>query len=841
MKKPTILSLALIPMALLCILAIGSQANPSPASEKQSVTRLTDLPHQVQEKISHQLLTAEYEVQRFDKTLPSGETATYRAFNRNQNMSAYFTGNGIHLLSNSESPSWDIEMRLSVCGYEKAQTRIQPDCSDQIFVSGHRIEYLRDGLTEWYVNDDRGVEQGVILNEPPGIKDSDPVIVTWTVSGSLRPFLEKDGTGIIFRSAKGRTVLRYSGLKAWDASGRMLAAGLSVENDTSEGGPSRISCIVDDTDAVYPVTIDPLFSQATKITAAEGIEDARFGASVSIDGNTLVVGAYGPNDTYSGPPGSAYIFYRDQGGTDTWGQVAKIMASDGVRKDYFGWSISINGDTVVVGARGDDDNGIDSGSAYIFCRDQGGADAWGQVAKITASDGVWGDYFGWSVSIDGDTVVVGANGDDDNGLGSGSAYIFCRDQGGTDAWGQAAKITASDGVWGDYFGWSVSIDGDTVVVGAPGDDNEDQDPYYIDDFGSAYIFYRDQSGTDAWGQAAKITASDGAEDDSFGDSVSIDGDTVVVGAPWDDDNDSNSGSTYIFCRDQSGTDAWEQAAKITASDGLAGDNFGRSVSIDGDTVVVGAPRDDDNGSNSGSTYIFCRDQSGIDAWGQAAKITVSDGVWGDVFGGSVSIDGDTVVVGAPGDDNEDQDSYYVDDFGSAYIFYRVQGDQPNLTPYQPNGWDDKIVVSNQTGTRTEDTIYAGETVYIDFALVNNGTADITTEFYIQLYINGIRVCNASASGLLQNYYSSISDFEYTFSSAGIYTLQLVVDANNDVDESNENDNEYQRDKKVMAEIYEGDFDNDGDVDGADLQEFIFDSGGLGLDVFAANFGKLNCP
>jgi hypothetical protein len=178
----------------------------------------------------------------------------------------------------------------------------------------------------------------------------------------------------------------------------------------------------------------------------------------------------------------------DEGGFDSWGQVAKLTAYQAASGDYFGSSVSISGSTVVVGSSGDDDNGTNSGSAYIFGRDQGGVDAWGQVAKLTASDGASYDEFGRSASISGDTIVVGANGDDDHGSNSGSAYIFGRDQGGVGTWGHVAKLTASDGASYDYFGWSVSISGDTIVVGANGDDDNGLGS------GSAYIFGRGSGG-----------------------------------------------------------------------------------------------------------------------------------------------------------------------------------------------------------------------------------------------------------------------------------------------------------------------------------------------------------
>ncbi|RKZ12256.1 hypothetical protein DRQ53_15040, partial [bacterium] len=380
-----------------------------------------------------------------------------------------------------------------------------------------------------------------------------------------------------------------------------------------------------------------------------------FGVSASISGDTAIVGAIGDDDNGS-TSGSAYIFQRDQGGPDAWGQVAKITADDGTASDYFGGSVSISGVTVVVGADRDDDNGSNSGSAYIFQRDEGGLDAWGQVAKITADDGTASDYFGGSVSISGDTVVVGAEGDDDLGFGSGSAYVFRRDQGGPDTWGQVVKITPSDGAANDSFGISVSISGDTVVVGADRDDDNG------DESGSAYLFQRDQGGPGAWGQLAEIYASDGADFDRFGRSVAISGDTAVIGAHHDDDNGDSSGSAYVFHRDQGGPDAWGQVAKITADDGAAWDRFGESAAISGDRAIVGAQDDDDFGPNSGSAYVFRRDQGGLDAWGQFAKITAADGASQDYFGISVSISGDTALVGAYGDDDLDPGS------GSAYVF-----------------------------------------------------------------------------------------------------------------------------------------------------------------------------
>jgi hypothetical protein len=347
---------------------------------------------------------------------------------------------------------------------------------------------------------------------------------------------------------------------------------------------------------------------------------------------------------------------RDQGGADAWGQVAKLTAADGAGGDRFGNSVSVSGDTVVVGALVAEVGGnYGQGAAYVFYRNQGGPDGWGQVAKLTAADGAEMDEFGYSVSVDGDTAVVGADFADAGGnANQGAAYVFYRDQGGLGAWGQVAKLTAVDGAAFDWFGYSVSVSGEAAVVGALMADvggNANQ--------GAAYVFYRDQGGADAWGQAAKLTAADGASNDQFGKSVSVDGDTALVGAKYADIG-ADQGAAYVFYRDQGGLGAWGQVAKLTAADGAAGDQFGFYVSVSGDTAVVGAPYADFlYGANAGAAYVFYREGGGADAWGQVAKLTADDGTESDYFGYSVSVDGDTAVVGA----------IYAGVGGAAYVFY----------------------------------------------------------------------------------------------------------------------------------------------------------------------------
>ena len=234
-----------------------------------------------------------------------------------------------------------------------------------------------------------------------------------------------------------------------------------------------------------------------------------------------------------------------------------------------------------------------------------------ELDKLLPSYGSAGDNFGYSVAIDGDIAVIGVPFDNDNGSGSGSVYVFTRSG---SIWSEQQKLTASDGEGLDEFGHSVAIDGNTVVVGAH-NDGDRWDSGGLDS-GSAYVFTRSGTNTRGWwSEQAKLTASDAATRDNFGTSVAIDGDTAVIGARYDDDNGKNkkSGSAYVFTR--SGT-SWSEQQKITDSDADYGHEFGHSVAIDGETIVIGVPghsdeetlltddpEDSDDGYNSGAAYI----------------------------------------------------------------------------------------------------------------------------------------------------------------------------------------------------------------------------------------------
>jgi hypothetical protein len=365
-----------------------------------------------------------------------------------------------------------------------------------------------------------------------------------------------------------------------------------------------------------PVEADFTNASEAKLTASDAAANDYFGYSVSISSDTLVVGALGKDDY----KGAAYVFVRS--GT-IWNQQAELTLNDAAADDFFGNSVSISGDTLVVCAPGKD---VYIGAAYVFMRS---GTIWSQQAELTASDAAADDFFGNSVSISGDTAVVGDSAKDSN---KGAAYVFMRS--GTN-WSQQAELTASDAAANDWFGNSVSISGDTLVVGAQKKDSRK---------GAAYVFAR--SGT-IWSQQAELTASDAAANDFFGYSVSVNGDTLVVGAQ---NKDSSKGAAYVFAR--SGT-IWSQQAELTLSDAAVNDFFGGSASISGNTLVVSTYGKD---SNKGAAYVFAR--SGT-IWSQQVELTASDAAAKDWFGNSVSISGDTAVVG---DSEKDSNK------GAAYIY-----------------------------------------------------------------------------------------------------------------------------------------------------------------------------
>lgn len=395
------------------------------------------------------------------------------------------------------------------------------------------------------------------------------------------------------------------------------------------------------------------FAQMAKFTVSDGEPDDNFAYALAISDNTMVAGAW-QNDSLRANSGAAYVFERVAGSSD-WQQVIKLMPDDAdFAGDEFGKAVAIDGDWLIVGAQFDDGAGKDRGAAYVFERTPGAANAWSQVAKLTADDSAFRDFFGQTVAISGSHAVVGAPEDDDVGNQSGSVYVF--EHNPVDgSWSQIAKLTANDGEANDAFGSAVTMAGDTVIVGA-----NEHSHQGVNNNGAAYVFERNPSDS-SWSQVAKLTANDGDELDRFGFAVALLGDRALVGAPFDDDPDNAGGSAYLFER-TAGTNNWSQIAKLTAADPILGNQFGHSVALAGERALIGAPEEDSSGNGSGAAYLFQRD-SDSGSWSQLEKLTANDGAAYDLFGFAVSLSNELAVIGAHDDDDQGKN-----ESGSAYMY-----------------------------------------------------------------------------------------------------------------------------------------------------------------------------
>src|SRR5262245_13597692 len=492
---------------------------------------------------------------------PLGRSA-WHAPNPAAGYDAYVTEEGVSIALNNKTY---VSLSLHSLGYGHALRSVAPG---EVSGDNQTINITReDGVREWYVNGPEGLEHGFTLSEPPGVQSQGaPLRLTMQVSKGWRAVAGEDGQRVILRGGDDRAV-EYGKLVVLDSQGRNIPARLTVAEE-------QVVIEVEDGEATYPLTIDPIITLQYKRLAADGEAFDLFSSALAIDGDTLVVGAW--NDTIGANwgQGSVYVFARSG---VSWTQQQKLIANDGESFDNFGIAVTLSSDTLVVGAIGDKIGANQSqGSAYVFTRSGG---IWTQQQKLIADDGGAGDCFGIAVALSSETLAVGAYVDNIGAnVSQGSAYVFTRSGG---IWTQQQKLIADDGAADDYFGESVALDGDMLVVGARNDDidaNTDQ--------GSAYVFTRSGG---IWTQQQKLVANDGAADDWFGWAFALDGDMLVVGARNDDIGaNTDQGSAYVFTRSDL---TCTQHQRPVANDGAADDNFGAAVALDGDMLVVGALND----------------------------------------------------------------------------------------------------------------------------------------------------------------------------------------------------------------------------------------------------------
>ena len=427
--------------------------------------------------------------------------------------------------------------------------------------------------------------------------------------------------------------------------------------------PPVSSATVPVSGALNPVTVDPSIQQQ-ELTAADGADGDVLGYSVAVSGETVIIGAAGKTIGNNSGQGAAYVF-NCSGTPCTWSQQQELTAADGARDDEFGNSVAVSGNTAIIGAWGKNSLYLPGapmtavapqGAAYVFTC-SGSPCIWTQQQELTAADGASGDEFGNTVAVSGNTAIIGAPYKNSY---QGAAYVFTC-SGTPCTWTQQQELTAADGASDDVFGYSVAVSGNTVVIGAIGN-NFSQ--------GAAYVFTC--SGTPCtWTQQQELTAADGASGEVFGIRVAVSGETAIIGAPGKTvGNNYLQGAAYVFTC--SGTPCtWTQQQELTAADGASGEVFGIRVAVSGETAIIG------NNSPQGAAYVFTCSGTPC-TWTQQQELTPSDGASGDEFGYSVDVSGETAIIGA---------AYRYSYQGAAYVFNSpaaaITGPPPTPLPPPP--------------------------------------------------------------------------------------------------------------------------------------------------------------
>jgi hypothetical protein len=382
------------------------------------------------------------------------------------------------------------------------------------------------------------------------------------------------------------------------------------------------------------------------IPAPEGEIDSYFGQVMAVDGNTAVIAAPRKQNGDLDDAGAVYVYVRD---ADTWVFQQKLTPSNPAADDNFGASIALSGDTVFVGAV---DSMVYVGKAYVFTRT---GTTWTQQTQINSPDASIGDVFGAAVKLVDGVAYIGAL----NEAGEGAVYRYT---GSGATWTMVQKLTASDGASTDLFGASLAVQGDQMLIGAPGKNNGN-----VGFAGAVYVFERDGGGN--WSELQKLTHADPVEDDLFGWSVALDGTSAIIGAPQSNSESvftDGSGKAYYFSTN--GT-TWTQTQKLTQSDATPEERFGWQVILVGDTAYISDDGADEPGIgvgrqspilDVGAVYTFTRTSN---TWTQQSKLSPEEIVTDKEFGGSFALIGDTLLVGSPGTNDE-----LGEDFGEVYVY-----------------------------------------------------------------------------------------------------------------------------------------------------------------------------
>jgi hypothetical protein len=549
-----------------------------------------------------------------------------RAANPAQGLHLAFSSRGVSVASAKAT----LGLRLSAYGYGHSLRPVAPVAPR---VAVNRVTYAHGALTEWYVNGPLGLEQGFTLASRPGAA-SGPLKLSLSLTGGLTARLRHGGVLLEGQGAK----LRYGGLVVTDARGHTLPSSLALV-------AGHIVIRVDDRGAAYPLRVDPFVQQAALSPSAI---DGSFGASSAVSGQTIVVG----DPSYESSRGAAYVFEEPPSGWADAHETLKLTAADGKKDNFFGVSVAVSGEQIVVGAPDDETTHYPKGAAYIFQT----SSAWTaatQIAQLTVPDerenngkmeeNPMEDGLGSSVAFSGTTLVVGAPGRQND---KGAAYVFSKP---AEGWSHASSFNAElhapifrEGC--PLLGNSIALAGNTVVVGAPGSYYEGSYDCGSQLNGEAYVFVEPEGG---WAgeldPTVTLTPSTSALEDEFGTSVAIseDGDVIAVGAPR---ANAVQGAAYVFQKPSSG--GWAGALvqqQLSHSGGVAGEEFGHAVTLtpDASSLVVAAP----GGGPASAAYVYAEPAGGWSATPGEPEKLGSPGA--DGFGYSLAASDGTILVASP--------------------------------------------------------------------------------------------------------------------------------------------------------------------------------------------------
>jgi len=449
-----------------------------------------------------------------------------------------------------------------------------------------------------------------------------------------------------------------------------------------------------------------------------------FGHSVSLDGFALLAGAPGDGKSGAGEyAGSAYVFEENYTGVGQWGLVSRLIPTEYETGMNFGTAVAADEDTIAVGAPFKDVFGVgtNGGLVYVFERSWGGVEEWGLTVSLNGNSpfiGVNPERYGSALAIDADRMAVGAPGFvQTNGMytGSGAVYLHERNSGGTNNWGQVIRKTPATGdvQTNQLFGAAAALRGDVLAVGSPGKSNNT---------GSVYIYFRNMGGANNWGLFGQLHASPPVLLAQFGSALAFDrGTNLIVGAPFDNTDAALAGAAYIV-------PATGAVKRLMPTGLTAVSFFGQSVDLDGEWAVAGAYGDADNGSLAGAAYVFHRNQGGAGNWGQFKKIKPTDGKTNQLFGWTVALEGERLVVSARGDSSATNSA------GTLYTFGQHVGGSNNWGQLQKVFAASPVTNANLgfSLALSDDTVVAGASMENIDGSPGGGTAFIFDELLIDI-------------------------------------------------------------------------------------------------------------